>query len=158
MILALILAASVTPLTDALRDLSNASQPTALSPTAVPAANASAGGDGTSPIPLGAAPLDRHDRVLHYLAWQTAGAAVDLWSTGYCIDRNPRCREGNPLAGNGHPLQITALKLVHISAFAYGANELERHGQHRLAVLVNVFGVFVQVAAASNNFWVAGHK
>jgi hypothetical protein len=113
---------------------------------------AAATASGPQPDDVGAItglPLDRHDRLTHYLAWQVGGAGLDLWSTGYCLDRNPRCHEGNPLGATVD--QRVALKFIHIAAFAGGANVLERGGHRTWARVINAIGFGVQAFAFAHN-------
>ena len=85
----------------------------------------------------------RHDRVLRYVAIQTAAGAYDIWATGYCVAENPKCFETNPLGKTAE--QRIALKAATISGFAIMANELDKRGHVNKAIGVTVVGVMLQV-------------
>lgn len=101
-------------------------------------------------------PIDRHDRLTHYLAIQVGFAGGDLWSTGYCLDKNPRCKEGNPLGKTVE--QRVGLKLIQVGVFAGGASVLERGGHRNWARVVNVLGAAIQGYAIVNNIRLANQK
>ena len=84
----------------------------------------------------------RHDRVLRYVAIQTAAGAFDIWATGYCVAENPKCFETNPLGKTAE--QRIALKAATIAMFAIGANELDKRGHKDYAIGVTVVGVMLQ--------------
>jgi hypothetical protein len=83
-----------------------------------------------------------HDRVLRYVAIQTAAGAFDIWATGYCVSKNPSCYETNPLGKTAE--QRIAVKAATIAGFAIMANELDRHHHEHLAIGVTVVGVALQ--------------
>lgn len=95
------------------------------------------------PIGEECAGSQRHDRVLRYVAIQTAAGAFDLWGTGYCVAENPQCFETNPLGKTAE--QRIALKAATISGFAIFANELDKRGHVNKAIGVTVVGVMLQV-------------
>lgn len=123
---------------------------------ATPAAPSPEAATSGPPAELGisGAPIDRHDRLVHYLALQTAGAALDLYSTGYCLAHNPQCREANPLGQTAE--QRIALKIGWVGVFGLAANWLERSGHRWIARILTGFTVAFQVVAAINNFYQAG--
>jgi len=84
----------------------------------------------------------RHDRVLRYVAIQTAAGAFDIWATGYCVAENPKCYETNPLGKTAE--QRIALKAATIAMFAIGANELDKRGHKNAAIGTTVVGVMLQ--------------
>lgn len=91
--------------------------------------------------------VQRHDRVLRYVAIQTSAAAVDIWATGYCLSHNPLCIERNPLGQTAE--QRIAVKAVMISGFAIMANELDKRGHEPAAIGVTVVGVMAHLFLAS---------
>ena len=142
-----ILACSALPV----GSISTAAEPSL--PTAVPAAQSRGASDALPISSPAAAPLDRHDRILHYASLQAIGAGFDLWTTGHCLEENPQCKEGNPLGTTTE--KRVALKMVHIGAFAWGANALDRRGHTGWAKAITFFGVAVQAAAGINNLVIA---
>lgn len=105
-------------------------------------------------VGLSGLPIDRHDRLTYYISLQLGGAAMDLWSTGYCLSHNPQCREANPLGQTAE--QRIALKIGWVGVFGLAANWLERSGHRWIARILTGVTVAYQVALSINNFHQAG--
>lgn len=92
------------------------------------------------------APMDRHDRILHYLAFVGGSAMLDVWGTGYCRAKYPgQCGGVNPLEGKTDA-QLVAVKGVQVAAFALLSDWRERRGHKTQAIVSAAVSTAMNVA------------